>query len=169
MFLLKQVLPKSFVRLAKSASVSHWSLIHFWIPPTYPPNPDRRPQARYDSIQRNVPSPQNPRKVPEACGIPWRRIHGCLVYLVGGFFSHPSEKYAQSSNWIISPNFRGENKKCLSCHHLVYFHINLPPLKFNSEFTPEKWWERKTILSYWVLVTFQGRAVKLREGSWFLW
>jgi len=21
--------------------------------------------------------------------------------------------------------------------------------KFNSEFTPEKWWERKTILSYW--------------------
>ena len=25
------------------------------------------------------------------------------------------------------------------------------PLKFNSEFTPEKWWERKTIrLSYWV-------------------
>ncbi len=26
----------------------------------------------------------------------------------------------------------------------------------------------KTILSYWVSVTFQGRAVKLREGTSFL-
>ena len=24
-----------------------------------------------------------------------------------------------SSNWIISPNFRGEHKRYLSCHHLV--------------------------------------------------
>ena len=32
--------------------------------------------------------------------------------------------------------------------------------KFNSEFTPEKGWERKTILSYWGLkVTFQGRLL----------
>ena len=33
--------------------------------------------------------------------------------LVGGF--NPSEKY--ESNGKSSPN-RGENKKCLSCHHL---------------------------------------------------
>ena len=38
------------------------------------------------------------------------------------------------------------------------------PESFNSEFTPEKWWERKTILSSWVPVTFQGRAVKLQGG-----
>ena len=31
---------------------------------------------------------------------------------------NPFEKY--SSNWIISPNFRGEHKKCLSCHHLGF-------------------------------------------------
>ena len=37
------------------------------------------------------------------------------VFLVGGF--NPSEKYY--SNWIISPS-RGENKKYLSCHHLVF-------------------------------------------------
>ena len=30
-----------------------------------------------------------------------------------------SEKY-ESSNWKSSPNFRGENKKYLSCHHLVH-------------------------------------------------
>ncbi len=30
--------------------------------------------------------------------------------------------------------------------------------------TPEKWWERKTSLSHWVSVTFQGRTVKLRGG-----
>ena len=39
------------------------------------------------------------------------------------------------------------------------------PPKFKSEFTPEKWWERKMILSYWVSVTFQGRAVKLPGGK----
>ena len=33
--------------------------------------------------------------------------------LVGGF--NPFEKY--SSNWIISPRDRDENKKYLSCHH----------------------------------------------------
>ena len=41
----------------------------------------------------------------------------------------------------------------------------LQPLKFSSEFTPEKWWQRKTSRpTYWVPVTFQGRAVKRREG-----
>ena len=40
--------------------------------------------------------------------------------------------------------------------------------KLNSEFTPEKWWDWKTILSYWVSVTFQGRTVKLR-GSKPIW
>ena len=41
------------------------------------------------------------------------RVLVCCYYLVGGF--NPSEKY--SSNWESSPNFRGDNKKCLSCHH----------------------------------------------------
>ena len=44
---------------------------------------------------------------------------------------------------------------------------NTPP-KFNSEFTPEKWWLKDvTSLSYWVSVTLEGRAVKLREGNRF--
>ena len=39
------------------------------------------------------------------------------------------------------------------------------PPKFNCEFTPEKWWlEDDPPFKFWVLVTFQGRAVKLREG-----
>ena len=45
----------------------------------------------------------------------------------------------------------------------------LTPRKFNSSPLKNGGW--KMILSYWVLVTFQGRAVKLREGtlppSWF--
>ena len=47
---------------------------------------------------------------------------------------------------------------------LAAMDFSITPPKFNSEFTPEKccW---KTILSYWVPVTFQGRAVKLREGN----
>ena len=40
--------------------------------------------------------------------------------------------------------------------------------KFNSEFTPEKWWERKTIrLAIGFRSLFRGKlAVKLREGPW---
>ena len=39
--------------------------------------------------------------------------------LVGGF-NHPSEKYdRQIGSWI--PNFRYENQKYLSCHHLAYW------------------------------------------------
>ena len=38
-------------------------------------------------------------------------------FLVGGF--NPSEKYARQNGFIF-PNFRGENKQCLSCHHLVF-------------------------------------------------
>ena len=37
------------------------------------------------------------------------------------------------------------------------------PPKFNSK-SPEKWWDRKQILSYWVLVTVQGRTLKLPGG-----
>ena len=36
--------------------------------------------------------------------------------LVGGF--NPVEKYARQNRFIF-PNFRGENKEYLSCHHLV--------------------------------------------------
>ena len=41
---------------------------------------------------------------------------------------------------------------------------NTPP-KFNSEFTPEKWWLEDDPASYWVSVAFQGRTVKLRGGG----
>ena len=44
------------------------------------------------------------------------------------------------------------------------FNKRIHPPKFNIEFTPEKWWLLKTILSYWVPVTFQGRAVKISGG-----
>ena len=33
------------------------------------------------------------------------------------------------------------------------------------QLAPEKWWERKTILSHWVSVTFQGRTVTLPETN----
>ena len=33
-------------------------------------------------------------------------------------------------------------------------------------FAPEKWWDWKTILSYWAPVSFQGWTVKLWEGKW---
>ena len=37
--------------------------------------------------------------------------------------------------------------------------------KFLENIAPEKWWWEDFRLSYWVSVTFQGRAVKLREGK----
>ena len=39
----------------------------------------------------------------------------------------------------------------------------ITPPKFNI--APEKLWLEDFLLSYWVLVTFQGQTVKLREGS----
>ena len=44
-------------------------------------------------------------------------------FLVGGF--NPFEKYARQNGFIF-PNFRGENKKYLSCHHLVIHHLYHP-------------------------------------------
>ena len=35
----------------------------------------------------------------------------------------------------------------------------------SGSFNIEKWWERKTILSYWESVTVQRRTVKLRGGG----
>ena len=35
-------------------------------------------------------------------------------------FYHPSEKYARRNGFIF-PNFRGEHKKYLSCHHLASY------------------------------------------------
>ena len=43
-----------------------------------------------------------------------------LIYWLVVFLNHPSEKYAQVKFEKIFPNFRGENKKSLSCHHLLY-------------------------------------------------
>ena len=40
-------------------------------------------------------------------------------HLVGGFSPTPL-KHMRKSNWIISPGNTSQNKKCLSCHHLVY-------------------------------------------------
>ena len=48
------------------------------------------------------------------------------------------------------------------------FRLFLHPPKFNSEFTPEKWWlvGRRDDPPFLLgeTVTFQGRNVKLREG-----
>ena len=49
----------------------------------------------------------------------------------------------------------------------IYNYIYIPPRKFNI--APEKWWYRKTILSFWgrQKAYFQGAfAVKLREGTY---
>jgi len=59
----------------------------------------------------------------------------------------PQGKPWPSNHW----NFQGET------HSLASF-----------QGAPAKWWQRKTILSYWVLVTFQGRTVKLWTGGYIL-
>ena len=47
-------------------------------------------------------------------------------------------------------------------HYLILNRL----LQFNSEFTPEKWWERKTILSDWVPSNVSGAfPVRLLTGS----
>ncbi len=52
-----------------------------------------------------------------------------LESLIGGWTTHPSEKYAQVKLGFIFPNFRGEKfKKYLRCHHLE----NSMNLKFHE-------------------------------------
>ena len=58
-------------------------------------------------------------------------------------------------------------RKQLPCFPMVLLNVSCPPLhdtpwKFNSSPLKNGGW--KTILSYWGLVTLQGRTVKLREG-----
>ena len=48
---------------------------------------------------------------------------------VGGF-NQPSWKIC-SSKWVIFPNFRGENKKKLSCHHLGCHVVMVQGFMFN--------------------------------------
>ena len=57
--------------------------------------------------------------------IGWSQKKSCKDLSSWWFFSHPFEKYARQNGFIF-PNFRGENKKSLSCHHLVLF----PPKDF---------------------------------------
>ena len=49
----------------------------------------------------------------------WKKqyLESSSSFLVGGF--NPFEKYARQNGFIF-PNFRGENKKYLSCHHPVF-------------------------------------------------
>ncbi len=71
------------------------------------------------------PSGPNPSSF-EASGVQWYQLLACHPswkvqsvrnLLVGGWTSHPSEKYARKiGSW--NPKFRDENKTCLSCHHL---------------------------------------------------
>ena len=61
---------------------------------------------------------------------------GVIIRIFTKFHGHPSSiflhqfpswlvvepprlKNMRKSNWIISPDFRGEHKKYLSCHHLA--------------------------------------------------
>ena len=44
----------------------------------------------------------------------------------------------------------------------IFFLGDITPPKFNIALKMDGW---NTILSYWVSVTFQGRTVKLREGT----
>ena len=49
---------------------------------------------------------------------PSRRARTIKSWLVGGW-TNPSAKYARQNGFIFPPFFRGENKKYVSCHHLV--------------------------------------------------
>ena len=56
---------------------------------------------------------------------PWLWEEEYISILVGGF--NPFEKYACQIRTLPFPNFRGENKNYLSCHHLVLdFNLNVP-------------------------------------------
>ena len=85
------------------------------------------------------------------------------------------KRHIQVYWWFPFQEFKQDPLKQKKMHHCFMFHLAgweddiqkfphlFTPPKFDST-PPEKWWERKTILSYWVSVTFQGRTVKLQEG-----
>ena len=68
------------------------------------------------------------------------------------------------SQWMFFPIFSTQLTR-VERQGWIKSNQNVHPWQFNSEFAPEKSWERKMVLSYWVLVTFQGRAVKLPGGK----
>ena len=82
--------------------------------------------ARGDGIsrtnQRKPPSSEATTTIP---GYQWYVT--CIEYVYCVFIwlvVEPTHlKNMRTSNWIISPKFRGENKKYLSCHHLVCVYI----------------------------------------------
>ena len=82
-------------------------------------------------------------------------VQGVCLYcfLVGGW-TNPSEKY--ESNWKSSPNFRDENKKYLSCHHLAcHWHVNLRSPEMDV------WWFPTTSsqLKVWFIIQQNHRKI----------
>ena len=57
-------------------------------------------------------------------------------HLVGGF--NPFEKYARQNGFIF-PNFRAENKKYLSCHHLAMIFSNDRVVEGSSHAIPSRY------------------------------
>ena len=103
------------------------------------------------------------------------------IYPVIWSFDWSLEILSHQQGWLLRKNYTPPGSRCFS---LVFFLVwteagttqekglkvvstsSYTPRSFFSEFTPEKWWNQKTILSilsYWVLITFQGRTVILRE------
>ena len=76
----------------------------------------------------------------ESAGFPQYRKQS----LVGGW-TNPFEKYGRQNGFIF-PNFRGEHKKCLSCHllgitgWLQFFRWNLVSHNFNHNVWIGHWW-----------------------------
>ena len=92
-------------------------------------------------------------------GPPTGPVVHIAVPFQGSFLTHSN---------LVPMNFRRvpatqenlrKSAECVNC-------VPLPPRKFNSSPLKNDGW--KTSLSYWDSVTFQGRAVKLREGMAYI-
>ena len=100
----------------------------------------KRSQIHFFSLESSGPPPKKKTSGRSQFSLTfcWGSFLVGDVFLVGGF--NPSEKYY--SNWIISPS-RGENKKYLSCHHLVFVICGVCSLSIpggKHEATPSTRW-----------------------------
>ena len=104
-----------------------------------------------------------PRMLPSVSSLSYpRKIQGNPFPVNSQRWEFPSWGRRSSSFNVFWVLWLGFQKICP-----WIFWFECTPLKFNSEFTPEKWRQRENILSFWErCITFQGEGKRRESLNW---